>query len=134
MSNTYGFEPHHTRLGYSHSDGNNNTGTSTLHLSYLTNETTEASAVSPNDSEPNMILTGIMMGFVAIFTISLCYLILPSMMQCLRRKIPVTTAQIQRRYQTIEGWLITKVNQSLRVCKLAELLRKLVDLLVFSKC
>ena len=68
-------------------------------------------------SDPNLILTGCMMGLVAIFSLLLCYLLLPLCFQWVRRKIPATTAQVNRRYETVEGWLITKVRSLFRyVC------------------
>jgi hypothetical protein len=74
------------------------------------NETVgDTSVVMENESDPNLIVAGIMMGLVAVFTICLCYLLLPCLAHWFRRKVPVSAAQIQRRYQTIEGWLITKV-------------------------
>jgi hypothetical protein len=58
-----------------------------------------------------MILTGLLMGLVAIFTITLCYLTLPPLLQWIRRKIPVSDARVQRRYETVEGWLIVVIGK-----------------------
>jgi H+/Cl- antiporter ClcA len=65
--------------------------------------------MTENSSSPNLIVAGIMIGLVAVFFVCLCYLLHPCLAHWLRRKVPVSAAQIQRRYQTIEGWLITKV-------------------------
>jgi hypothetical protein len=71
------------------------------------NDTMIDPSISTND--PSLIITGFMMGLVAVFSFLLCYMLLPLFLQWVRRKIPVTTAQVNRRYETIEGWLITKV-------------------------
>jgi hypothetical protein len=62
-----------------------------------------------SSNHPNMVLTGVLMGLVTVFTIALCYLTIPSLLQWIRQKIPVSKARVQRRYETVEGWLISKV-------------------------
>jgi hypothetical protein len=78
------------------------------------NETYTLTTIHKEDNlNPNMLLAGFMMGLVVVFSLALCYLIFPSLLRWLRRKIPITEAQINRRYETIEGWLITKVSRTI---------------------
>jgi hypothetical protein len=50
-----------------------------------------------------------MLSLISVFAILLCYLTLPTCIRFVRSKIPVPDALLQRRYETIEGWLISKV-------------------------
>ena len=81
---------------------------SNLTNSRINNDTTIDPSTSTT-TDPSLIITGFMMGLVAFFSFLLCYMLLPLFLQWVRRKIPVTSAQVNRRYETIEGWLITKV-------------------------
>lgn len=79
------------------------------------NDTTKSSNThataqeTPTSTGPNMLLTGILMGLVIIFSITLCYMTLPTLIRWVRKKVPVSEARVQRRYETVEGWLISKV-------------------------
>jgi hypothetical protein len=106
---SYDSEQHtpRTRLDYSHFESAESNVVDASNGTFSGNEGTAATS-----SDPNMVLTGIMMGLVILFSLMLCCLTLPPLIYWLRRRIPVSTAQIQRRFETIEGWLITKVRHA----------------------
>jgi hypothetical protein len=56
------------------------------------------------------IIVGILIGLVCILSGVLMYLLYPPIRNYIRRKIPVNPEKIQRRYQTIDGWMVTKVH------------------------
>ena len=81
------------------------------------NATSGASA-TPSASDPNRMLTGVLMGAVVLFTL---ILIIPCVLQRLRRKVPVSDlTRLQVRYETIEGWLISKVRAFVSLLKAFE--------------
>jgi hypothetical protein len=59
--------------------------------------------------ESNMIVVGVLIGLICILLIILAWVTIPPIVQMIRRKIPVSQKRIDRRYATIEGWIITKV-------------------------
>lgn len=61
---------------------------------------------------PHTVITGILLSLMLILFILLCYLTIPLVRDYIRSKMPVSTLRKERRFLTIEGWLITKV----RVC------------------
>jgi hypothetical protein len=64
------------------------------------------------DSEDRrMLVTGILVAIMIVLSILLCYLVVPLICDYLRAKIPVSESRKERRYQTIEGWLVSKVRQ-----------------------
>lgn len=64
---------------------------------------------SSSSSDPNLVLTGVLMGIIVCFALILCYLLLPVILPWLRLNAHASSARVQRRYETIEGWLISKV-------------------------
>jgi hypothetical protein len=60
-----------------------------------------------------IIWAAVLLGVVLVCTLALCYLVLPTLLHSLHRlvaaKIASSAPRIQRRYETIEGWLISKV-------------------------
>jgi predicted PurR-regulated permease PerM len=64
-------------------------------------------------SNAPIIWAAVLLGVVTVCTLVLCYLVLPTMLHALHRlvaaKIASSASRIQRRYETIEGWLISKV-------------------------
>ena len=84
---------------------------------------------------PHTLITGILLCLMLILFILLCYLAIPLLMDCVRSRMPVSTMKVrptttdsnttpictlfltnllqkERRFLTIEGWLITKVRPS----------------------
>jgi hypothetical protein len=66
-----------------------------------------------NSAAAPMIWAAVLLGVVIVCTLVLCYLALPTLLHSLHRlvaaKIASSASRIQRRYETIEGWLISKV-------------------------
>jgi hypothetical protein len=56
-----------------------------------------------------ILVTGILAAIMVILSLLLCYLAVPLFYEYLLDKIPVSEAKKERRYQTIEGWLVSKV-------------------------
>jgi Ring finger domain len=54
-------------------------------------------------------IVGILIGLVCLLSGLLIYLLYAPVRNYIRRKIPVSPEKIQRRYQTIDGWMVTKV-------------------------
>lgn len=79
------------------------------------NGTHNITEVTVSVSDPNMILTGVLMALVVTFSLILCYLTFPAVADWLRNNCKAcmpamaSPARVQRRYETIEGWLISKV-------------------------
>lgn len=69
----------------------------------------------------------VLVGLVIVCTVLLCYMTLPILWQWLHRTVSHTlshsTSRVQRRCETIEGWLISKVCICVCVCVCLRLLR-----------
>lgn len=63
------------------------------------------------ESTPNWVLTGVLIGLITVFIILVCYLTVPVLYPFFREKMPVPKERLRRRYETIEGWLISKVRR-----------------------
>lgn len=80
-----------------------------LHLS-SDNQTTPFSGLSSNKGEErNWIIVGVLIALIGILWMVLGAMLCLPITRCIRRRMPVSKKRIQRRYETIEGWLITKV-------------------------
>lgn len=58
------------------------------------------------------IVVGILVGLIILLCLILGFLTLPAVVNYFRRHIPVSQERIDRRYATIDGWLVTKVSTS----------------------
>jgi CBS domain containing-hemolysin-like protein len=65
----------------------------------------------PSTRPHNIIVVGVLIGFIILLFLILTFVTLPPLYACIRRKIPVSQRRIDRRYATIEGWLISKVSR-----------------------
>ena len=62
-----------------------------------------------NTEERNWVVVGVLIALIIVLWMILgCMLCVP-LTRCIRRRMPVSKKRINRRYETIEGWLITKV-------------------------
>lgn len=73
---------------------------------------TEGVKQSPG-GERNWVVVGILIGLIVILWIVLGIMLCVPLIRCIRRRMPVSKKRINRRYETIEGWLITKVQHKL---------------------
>ena len=75
------------------------------------NQTTPFSALtqSTGGAERNWIIVGILIALIGILWMVLGAMLCLPIARCIRHRIPVSKKRIYRRYETIEGWLITKV-------------------------
>lgn len=60
----------------------------------------------------NQIVVGILVGLIVILSVLFASMLLPCVLRCFRQRIPVSDKRIERRYETIEGWMISKVSGS----------------------
>ena len=60
----------------------------------------------------NAIVVGILIAIIIILSVLFLLLIIPPCMRFVQRQIPVSQKRINERYETIEGWLISKVRCS----------------------
>jgi hypothetical protein len=58
----------------------------------------------------NMMVVGVLIGLIILLCIILTFVTMPPFLAWMRRKMPVSQRRIDRRYATIEGWLISKVS------------------------
>ncbi len=70
---------------------------------------------SSETAQLHNIIIGILIGIICILTVALLILIIPILRNFLKRKIPVSQQRVDRRYDTIERWLISKVC-AFRIC------------------
>jgi len=56
-----------------------------------------------------MVVVSILIALISLLCIILAFVTIPPVMHMIRRKMPIPQARIDRRYATIDGWLITKV-------------------------
>jgi hypothetical protein len=59
--------------------------------------------------EQNMAVVGILVGLIILLSFLFLAMIAPTISRFVRRKVPVSDERIERRYETVEGWLISKV-------------------------
>jgi hypothetical protein len=79
----------------SHSDPNNN------------------SNIMSEPASENMVIVGILIGFIIFLCLVLAWVALPPIIGYIRKKMPVSQKRINRRYVTVDGWLISKVSRRL---------------------
>lgn len=58
--------------------------------------------------QQNMVIVAILITLICVLCIILFFVTVPPLLHMIRRRIPVPQARINRRYATIDGWLITK--------------------------
>jgi hypothetical protein len=84
------------------------------------NDTTKSSTDDANpvfvtnnkDAQIHSIVVGLLIGIILFLSVALLFLIGPPMLRFVRSKIPVSQKRMNRRYETIERWLISKVSFS----------------------
>jgi hypothetical protein len=64
------------------------------------------------DVQVHSIIVGLLIGIILFLSMALLYLIGPPLARFIRSKIPVSQKRMNRRYETIERWLISKVSFS----------------------
>ena len=57
----------------------------------------------------NTVLVAVLIALIFLFVIVLVYLLIPLVMERIQAKLASSQRRIKRRYETIEGWLISKV-------------------------
>ena len=60
--------------------------------------------------EQNMAVVATLVALILILCVILGFVALPPFVHIIRRKMPVSQARINKRYATVDGWLITKVS------------------------
>ena len=61
-------------------------------------------------SQPeNFLIVGILVGLIIFLCLILAWIAVPPILAWLHRKMPVSKKRVNRRYETIDGWLISKV-------------------------
>jgi hypothetical protein len=89
---------------------------------YISHDTTvdplpsQQSQLTPTSTTPTAVymnhagaLIGILLGLTCLLSAVFLYLVIPLLREYIRSRRPVDPERIRRRYETIEGWLITKV-------------------------
>jgi hypothetical protein len=61
--------------------------------------------------EQNKAVVSILIGLIVVLTIFFIVMISSPLKRCIRRHTPVSDKRIERRYETIEGWIISKVRE-----------------------
>jgi hypothetical protein len=64
--------------------------------------------------EQNKVVVSILIGLVVVLTLFFIVMISPPLSRCILRHTPVSDKRIERRYETIEGWIISKVRERKR--------------------
>eukprot|EP00934_Nitzschia_sp_Nitz4_P007991 Nitzschia sp. Nitz4//scaffold108_size72880//21399//22877//NITZ4_005810-RA/size72880-processed-gene-0.49-mRNA-1//-1//CDS//3329532654//7981//frame0 len=62
--------------------------------------------------EQNMLIISILIGLIVVLCFILGFVTMPPLMSMIQRRLPVSQEKIDRRYGTIDSWLITKRVQS----------------------
>lgn len=80
---------------------------------YHHNEDTYTERDYPLEEHPpvhptNAIISYVLMALMVFFFLCLVYLVFPFCYNYIKSKVPVSKIKLQRRYETIEGWLISK--------------------------
>jgi hypothetical protein len=70
-----------------------------------------------NCCEQNKVVVSILIGLVVLLSIFFIAMLSPSLNRCIHRHTPVSDERIERRYETIEGWIISKVRERKRETK-----------------
>ena len=64
---------------------------------------------SASDYPNNSIVVAVLIALICILFLILIFVTVPPILHIIKRKMPVPQARIDRRYATIDGWLIRKV-------------------------
>lgn len=64
--------------------------------------------VQQQQQEENWVIVGCMIGSLVVLVILFLVLVVPPLFYFIKSRIPVSPVRIERRYETIEAWLITK--------------------------
>jgi hypothetical protein len=76
---------------------------------YTPNDNNTMDGSSNYVAQHNMIVVGILIGLIVVLCMILGFVALPPIIAMIQRKMPIPQKRIDRRYATIDGWLITKV-------------------------
>jgi hypothetical protein len=87
-------------------DSNNNNNKMMDNISYS----------SSQSSTTNMIVVGILIAIIILLSILFLCMVIPPLLRYIQRQIPVSQKRIDERYETIEGWLISKVRCYMHLC------------------
>lgn len=63
-------------------------------------------------TENNSAVVGVLSGLIVFLSLLFLVLVIPPFCRSLQQRIPVSKKRIKRRYETIEGWLISKVRRA----------------------
>jgi hypothetical protein len=63
-----------------------------------------------HESEKDIIVVGVLIALIILLCLILGFLTVPTLINFFRRRIPVSQKRIDRRYETIDTWLVTKVS------------------------
>jgi hypothetical protein len=77
----------------------------------LTNEDDPASVMMMTAPEHNVVVVGVLIALIIILCLILGCVTIPPIIALIQRQLPVPQARIDRRFATIDGWLITKVRK-----------------------
>ena len=66
---------------------------------------------SASDYPNNSIVVAVLVALICILFLILIFVTVPPILHIIKRKMPVPQARIDRRYATIDGWLIRKVRK-----------------------
>jgi hypothetical protein len=61
--------------------------------------------------EQNELVVSILIGLIVVLGLFFIVMIVPPLNRCILRHKPVSDKRIERRYETIEGWIISKVRE-----------------------
>lgn len=60
--------------------------------------------------EQNMAVVGVLIALICVLIVILFVVTIPPLLHMIRRKMPIPKARIDRRYATIDAWLVRKVS------------------------
>ena len=69
-------------------------------------------AYTPRGMKHEEIVVGVLIGVITFLSVVLLCLTIPPLIRWIRSKFPVSQKTIDRRYETIERWMITKVGRT----------------------
>ncbi|CAJ1968611.1 unnamed protein product [Cylindrotheca closterium] len=72
--------------------------------------------MAEEEGHENMAIVGVLIGLITFLSFVLVWIMFPPLMDLIRRKMPVSQKRIDRRYATIDGWLISKRVQPHDAC------------------
>ncbi|KAL3941825.1 MAG: hypothetical protein SGBAC_003871 [Bacillariaceae sp.] len=72
--------------------------------------------MAEEEGEENMAIVGVLIGLIVFLSVVLVWIMFPPLLDYIRTKMPVSQKRIDRRYSTIDGWLISKRVQPHNAC------------------